>query len=125
MFRLSSVLIPFVLVQGLTACGRDVPNQVTERYWPDREVVYRLDAAQGTLSAYSVRNGITPLGVLRLPPGYADAQMKLDTVTGRVSLSSAAGVVVADGRALKLLGQYPRDLAEGPVDGAGEEAGSH
>lgn len=109
--RLLSPLLATFCLASLAACGQAAPAGRIELLWPERAVVYRVTGEPGRIEAYSIRNGIAPLGTTRLPAGLRPAAMALDAGKGRIIVWGERGGAVIDGRTLALRAEWHDDAA--------------
>lgn len=100
-------LLPLLLTAALLAgCGVAPADGQVELLWPERQSIFRLDAARTRLEVFSIRGGITPLGAVPLPATLCPGAMALDAAENRLWLWSAQGGVVIDARSLKVVRQW-------------------
>lgn len=114
-----AALLGLALLAGCDA-GRQVltagvPAGRGEVAWPERQVLFRHEAAQGRLEAYALRGGIAPLGAVQLPAALCPAAMALDPATGRVWLWGERGGVLVDGRGLRVVEHWQGGGARLPL----------
>jgi hypothetical protein len=90
----------------LAGCGQTQTEATVDIAWPERQSIYRLNAARTQVDVYSFRNGVAPLGSIRLPPGLCPVAMTLDEQGNRLWLWSDRGGVAFDARSLRQIRRW-------------------
>ncbi|MDD2874233.1 MAG: hypothetical protein PHG21_11460 [Azoarcus sp.] len=85
----------------LAGCGQTQTEATVDIAWPERQSIYRLNPERTQVDVYSFRNGIAPLGSIRLPAGLCPVAMTLDEPGNRLWLWSDRGGVAFDARSLR------------------------
>lgn len=91
---------------ALAGCGRPSTDTAVDIAWPERQSIYRLNAARTQIDVYSLRGGVAPLGSMKLPPSLCPTAMTLDEKGNRLWLWSQHGGVAFDARSLKPVQQW-------------------
>lgn len=102
-FKLLSLLTACLAAGG---CGQASPDATVDIAWPERQSIYRLNAARTQIDVYSLRGGVVPLGSMALPASLCPTAMALDEKGNRLWLWSQHGGVAFDARSLKPVQQW-------------------
>lgn len=102
-------LLSCILMAG---CGQPQTDVSVDIAWPERQSIYRLDAARAQIDVYSLRGGIAPLGSVHLPASLCPTAMTLDEGSNRLWLWSNDEAVEIDARSLKVVRQWRTDSAQ-------------
>lgn len=85
----------------LAGCGQPQTDAAVDIAWPERQSIYRLNPERTQVDVYSFRNGVAPLGSIRLPSGLCPVAMTLDEQGNRLWLWSDRGGAAFDARSLR------------------------